>query len=274
MATNLPSCFFIQFLEQLLKFLVNFTLLKYVKSQRSYGFLITKELIFVFQILDLKDHFSASLSLFSERIILILQLFTVPIVLIPFKLVIEPPCNTIIIETSSHFGYTSDEQGAMVNPAYCELEGELTLRREIRGQSVDSNYDVPRSLTDLAAAGPGEEPIMQKMSFANKPDTRDHSNSVYDVPRSQSDHEVGEIMRKRYVSTKDVKKLSTIKREGLTKSNDENVSKMSASTPELLNWAGTVTFLYLMNICTVSQKVTEFQIEITLEIFCLKNQFR
>ena len=62
MATNLPSCFFIQFLEQLLKFLANFTLLKYVKSQRSYGFLITKELIFGFQILDLKDHFSASLS--------------------------------------------------------------------------------------------------------------------------------------------------------------------------------------------------------------------
>ena len=62
MATNLPSCFFIQFLEQLLKFLVNFTLLKYVKSQRSYGFLITKELIFGFQILDLKDHFSASLT--------------------------------------------------------------------------------------------------------------------------------------------------------------------------------------------------------------------
>ena len=63
MATNLPSCFFIQFLEQLLKFLVNLTLLKYVKSQRSYGFLITKELIFGFQILDLKDHFSASLIL-------------------------------------------------------------------------------------------------------------------------------------------------------------------------------------------------------------------
>ena len=61
MATNLPSCFTIQFLEQLLKFLVNFTLLKYVKSQRSYGFLITKELSFGFQILDLKDHFSASL---------------------------------------------------------------------------------------------------------------------------------------------------------------------------------------------------------------------
>ena len=60
-ATNLPSCFLIQFLEQLLTFLVNFTLLKYVKSQRSYGFLITKELIFGFQILDLKDHLSASL---------------------------------------------------------------------------------------------------------------------------------------------------------------------------------------------------------------------
>ena len=62
MATNVPSCFSIEFLEQLLKFLVNFTLLKYVKSQRSYGFLITKELIFGFQILDLKDHFSASLN--------------------------------------------------------------------------------------------------------------------------------------------------------------------------------------------------------------------
>ena len=55
------SCFSIQFLEQLLKILVNFTLLKYVKSQISYGFLITKELIFGFQILDLADHFSASL---------------------------------------------------------------------------------------------------------------------------------------------------------------------------------------------------------------------
>ena len=66
MATNLPSCFFIQVLEHLLKFLVNFTLLKYVKSQRSYGFLITKELIFGFQILDLKDHFSASLTCFSR----------------------------------------------------------------------------------------------------------------------------------------------------------------------------------------------------------------
>ena len=61
MATNLPSCFSIEFLELLLKFLVNFTLLKYVKSQRRYGFLITKELIFGFQILDLKDNFSASL---------------------------------------------------------------------------------------------------------------------------------------------------------------------------------------------------------------------
>ena len=68
MATNLPSCFSIQFLEQLLKFLVNFTLLKYVKSQRSYGFLITKELIFGFQILDLKDHFSASLTGFHVSI--------------------------------------------------------------------------------------------------------------------------------------------------------------------------------------------------------------
>ena len=62
MATNPPSCFSIEFVEQLLKFLANFTLLKYVKSQRSYGFLITEELIFGFQILDLKDHFSASLN--------------------------------------------------------------------------------------------------------------------------------------------------------------------------------------------------------------------
>ena len=52
---------FFQFLEKLLKILANFTLLKYVKPQRSYGFLITKKLIFGFQILDLKVHFSASL---------------------------------------------------------------------------------------------------------------------------------------------------------------------------------------------------------------------
>ena len=43
--------------------------MKYVKSQRSYGFLITKELIFGFQILDLKDHFSASLKgLFRKNV--------------------------------------------------------------------------------------------------------------------------------------------------------------------------------------------------------------
>ena len=68
MTTNLPSCFSIEFFEQLLKFLVNFTLLKYVKSQRSIGFLITKELIFGFQILDLEDHFSASLSTHFNRV--------------------------------------------------------------------------------------------------------------------------------------------------------------------------------------------------------------
>ena len=68
MATNLPSCFSIQFLEQLLKFLVNFTLLKYVKSQRRYGLLTTKELIFGFQILDLKDLFSTSLNTLFARI--------------------------------------------------------------------------------------------------------------------------------------------------------------------------------------------------------------
>ena len=42
----------IQILEQRFKFLINFTLLKKAKSQRSYGFLITKELLFGFQILD------------------------------------------------------------------------------------------------------------------------------------------------------------------------------------------------------------------------------
>ena len=41
-------------------FPVNFTLLKYVKSQRN-GFLVTKELIFGFQNVDLKYHFSACL---------------------------------------------------------------------------------------------------------------------------------------------------------------------------------------------------------------------
>ena len=38
-------------------------MLKYVRCQRSYGFLITKELIFGFQILDIQDHFSASLKI-------------------------------------------------------------------------------------------------------------------------------------------------------------------------------------------------------------------
>ena len=61
MATNLPSCFLFQYLEQLLKFLVNFTLLKEVKSQRSYGFLITKELIFWLPNFGIFFHFSASL---------------------------------------------------------------------------------------------------------------------------------------------------------------------------------------------------------------------
>ena len=67
MATNLPCCFSIQFPEQLLKFLEKFTLLKYVKSQRNYSFLITKELIIGFQILDLKDHFSASLTVLAAK---------------------------------------------------------------------------------------------------------------------------------------------------------------------------------------------------------------
>ena len=61
MATNLPSCCFIQFLEQLLKLLANFSLLKYVKPQRRYGFLITKEPSFGFQILDFNKRSFVSL---------------------------------------------------------------------------------------------------------------------------------------------------------------------------------------------------------------------
>ena len=53
MVTNLPSCFLIQFLQQLLKFFSNFPLLKYVKSQRRYGFLTTKELIFLLPNFDI-----------------------------------------------------------------------------------------------------------------------------------------------------------------------------------------------------------------------------
>ena len=80
MATNLPFCFFIQFLEHLLKFLANFALLKYVKSQRSYGFLITKELIIGFQILDLKDHFSASLKIKDNLVSLVTHSMTKSII--------------------------------------------------------------------------------------------------------------------------------------------------------------------------------------------------
>ena len=57
---------FIQLLEQFLNFLANFTLLKYVKSQRSYDLFNHKKLIFGFQILDLKVHFSASLTTKSQ----------------------------------------------------------------------------------------------------------------------------------------------------------------------------------------------------------------
>ena len=91
MATNLLSYFSIQFWEQLLKFLVNFTLLKYVKSERSYGFLITKELIFGFQILDLVDLFSASLSTVSK----IKCLITVFIYL-KFWLVVFPRADKLL----------------------------------------------------------------------------------------------------------------------------------------------------------------------------------
>ena len=65
MATNVPSCFLIQFLELLLKFLVNFTLLKLVKSQRNYGFFITEELIFWLPDFGIYFHFSAYLKCVS-----------------------------------------------------------------------------------------------------------------------------------------------------------------------------------------------------------------
>ena len=61
MATNLPFCFLIQILEQLLKFLLNFTLLKQVKPQRSYDFLITKELFLWLPNFGFFFHFAASL---------------------------------------------------------------------------------------------------------------------------------------------------------------------------------------------------------------------
>ena len=100
-------CFYIQFLEQLLKFLANFTLLKYVKSQRSYGFLIRKKLIFGFQILDLKDHFSASLRKFvilrhdffgSDSKLMELQNFSQLILDSWFILVLIPSCNLLILD--------------------------------------------------------------------------------------------------------------------------------------------------------------------------------
>ena len=48
--------------------------MKYVKSQRSYGFLITKELFSGFQILDLKDHFSAFLNISNLNYFFIFEL--------------------------------------------------------------------------------------------------------------------------------------------------------------------------------------------------------
>ena len=57
MATNLPFCFSI---FRTIPDVSSKLILKYVKCQRKHGFLIKKELIFGYQILDLKDHFSAS----------------------------------------------------------------------------------------------------------------------------------------------------------------------------------------------------------------------
>ena len=101
MATNLPSCFSVQFLEQLLKFQVNFTLLKYFKSQRSYGFLITKELIFGFQILDLKDHFSASLTMIViVKLDKFLGFFWKEMLYLKFKITMKPYFHLYFIQTA------------------------------------------------------------------------------------------------------------------------------------------------------------------------------
>ena len=64
MATNLSSCFFYSIFRTT-EVSSKLYFVKIVKSQRRYDFLITKELIFGFQILDLKDHFSASLKSLS-----------------------------------------------------------------------------------------------------------------------------------------------------------------------------------------------------------------
>ena len=61
MGINLLSCLLIQFLEKLLTFPLNFTLLKYVKSQRGYSFFITKELTLWFPNFGFFFHFAASL---------------------------------------------------------------------------------------------------------------------------------------------------------------------------------------------------------------------
>ena len=63
METDLPSCFFYSIFRTTPEVSIKIYFVKiYVKSQRSYGFLITKDLIFGFQILDLKVHCSASLT--------------------------------------------------------------------------------------------------------------------------------------------------------------------------------------------------------------------
>ena len=111
MARNLPSCFSIQFLEQLLKFLVNFTLLKYVKSQRSYGFLITKELIFGVQILDLNDLGSIKLSyvqFLSESKSLLVSIIKWRISRQGYKHLTKSLYHFCIMITDFHFFFKSD----------------------------------------------------------------------------------------------------------------------------------------------------------------------
>ena len=67
MATNLPSWCLIQFLEQLLKFPLIFALLKYVKSQRSYGFFDHKRADFLASKFWIFYHISASLNFIFEQ---------------------------------------------------------------------------------------------------------------------------------------------------------------------------------------------------------------
>ena len=112
MATNLPSCFSIEFLEQLLKFLVNFTLLKYVKSQRNYGFLITKKADFwlpnfefkrsLLSLLKLKNNFPLSSS-YRNLVSKLDSLFSLVFVQILYRAISEVMmCFSLWLFRASH----------------------------------------------------------------------------------------------------------------------------------------------------------------------------